>query len=64
MLFFLSSCTKNLEDKEEVLKPQNQTVSENVFDENTYSFTTIDLRGNKAAVRDMGDYYIFQGDIF
>jgi Astacin (Peptidase family M12A). len=64
MLLFLSSCTKNLEEKEEVLEPQNQTVSENVFDENTYSFTTIDLWGNKAAVRDMGDYYIFQGDIF
>ena len=64
MLLFLSSCTKNLEEKEEVLKPQNQTVNENIFDENTYSFTTIDLWGSKAAVRDMGDYYIFQGDIF
>ena len=64
MLLFLSSCTKNLEEKEVVLKPQNQTVNENVFDENTYSFTTIDLWGSKAAVRDMEDYYIFQGDIF
>ena len=64
MLLFLSSCFKDLEEEKEVLEPQNQTVSENVFDENTYSFTTIDLWGSKAAVRDMGDYYIFQGDIF
>lgn len=64
MLLFLFSCFKDLEEEKEVLEPQNQTVSENVFDENTYSFTTIDLWGSKAAVRDMGDYYIFQGDIF
>lgn len=34
------------------------------YDENNYSFNTIDLWGSEAAVVDAGDYYIFQGDIY
>lgn len=57
--FISSGCTTDYEDS-------NLSITDNDawrYDENNYPTDTINLWGSKAAVRDMGDYYLFQGDI-
>lgn len=44
---------------EEIFNPDDPK-----YDENNYSFNTINLWGSEAAVVDKGDHYVFQGDIF
>lgn len=55
---FLYSC-ETMDEENPTQKPLDFQ-----FDENNFSFNMIDLWGSPAAAIDMGEYYIFQGDIF
>lgn len=56
------SCVSNTNDLNESLNIEF-TSDNSKYDENNYSFNTINLWGSEAAVLDLGDSYIFQGDI-
>lgn len=56
---FMAACST---DKVEDIMNASRN-SDARYDENNYQFNTINLWGSEAAVYDMGDSYLFQGDI-